>query len=69
MTEKLYPITLEFSKKLGDGVVSSSTQRELIDARNAIHIKIEINRNDYPVEEITKALNEVFQKVAQCFCE
>ncbi|KEI87586.1 hypothetical protein N492_11575 [Clostridium botulinum B2 267] len=65
----VYPTILEFEKDIEDGITESTVAKELVDSRNAIHLKININRNDYPLEDIEHALKELFQKVLQCFYE
>lgn len=67
--QNVYPTVLEFSKDIKDGITESTVAKELVDSRNAIHLKIDINRNDYPLEDIKHTLKELFQKVLQCFYE
>ncbi|NFD94616.1 hypothetical protein [Clostridium sporogenes] len=65
----IYPTMLEFEKDIKDGITESTVVKELVDSRNAIHLKININRNDYPLEDIEHTLKELFQKVLQYFYE
>ncbi|MDU6337127.1 hypothetical protein FDF69_07730 [Clostridium sporogenes] len=65
----IYPTMLEFEKDIKDGITKSTVVKELVDSRNAIHLKIDINRNDYPLEDIQHTLKELFQKVLQYFYE
>ncbi|ACQ53233.1 hypothetical protein HYH82_06490 [Clostridium botulinum] len=65
----IYPTMLEFEKDIKDGITESTVAKELVDSRNAIHLKININRNDYPLEDIEHTLKELFQKVLQYFYE
>ncbi|AJD26367.1 hypothetical protein [Clostridium botulinum] len=65
----IYPTMLEFEKDIKDGITESTVVKELVDSRNAIHLKIDINRNDYPLEDIQHTLKELFQKVLQYFYE
>ncbi|NEZ46123.1 hypothetical protein FDF74_02715 [Clostridium niameyense] len=65
----IYPTTLEFHHDIKNGITESTVVKELVDSRNAIHLKIDINRNDYPLEDIQHTLKEIFQKVLQYFYE
>ncbi|EQB3099689.1 hypothetical protein [Clostridium botulinum] len=65
----IYPTVLEFEKDIKDGITESTVAKELVDSRNAIHLKININRNDYTLEDIEHTLKELFQKVLQYFYE
>lgn len=67
--KNIYPTLIEFKKDINDGTTTSNVTRELVDARNAIHLKITINSNDYPVSDVVTGIKEIFQKVLQCFDE
>lgn len=69
MKKNIYPTTLEFHQDIKGGIASSTEITELIDSRNAISLKININRNDYQVADIKCALKELFEKVYLCFHE
>lgn len=63
----LYPTTIVIQNDISNGITKSNNSNELIDSRNAIQINISINRSDYSINDVITGINEVFQKVLECF--
>ncbi|MCY6372417.1 hypothetical protein [Clostridium ganghwense] len=68
MKNRTYPTKLNIYKDIGNGVVpSTKLENNLLDSINAIKVNISIDKTDYPIEEINKSLNEVFELILGYF--
>ena len=62
----MYPINLELENTLGDGyILTGYNGNILIETYGAINLKIKVNRSDYPIEEVRKAIKEICEKAVE----
>lgn len=65
----IYPIESKLVSDIGEGLVQSAfEENSLIDSRGAVTLYIKINRHDYPIGEVRKAIKEICQKAVEYYC-
>lgn len=60
-----YPYELRIHQSI-DNVVDNE-RMQLLDGTDAIEVIIRINNSHYPKEKVKEAINEICQKVAECY--
>lgn len=65
----MYPTEMKFVSDLNNGaVIKAGTENQLIDTTGAVTLHIRVNRDDYPSEEVKKAIREICEKVVEYCC-